>query len=64
LSSSLSSGWEAAEDPDGVEELRAIALQMVHDGYMQGLIRAFGAGRSSSARRRGLGPGLCHGSCL
>lgn len=58
LSSSLSSGWEAAEDPDGVEELRAIALQMVHDGYMQGLIRAFGAGRSSSARRRGLGPGL------
>ncbi|CAD6340181.1 unnamed protein product [Miscanthus lutarioriparius] len=58
LSSSFSSGWEAAEDPDGVEELRAIALQMVHDGYMQGLIRAFGDGRSSSAHRRGLGFGL------
>jgi len=57
-SSSFSSDWEEAADPDGVEKLRAIAQQMVHDGYMQGLIRAFGAGRSSSAHRRGLGPGL------
>jgi hypothetical protein len=58
VSSSFSGCWEA-EDPDAVMELRAIAQQMVHDGYMQGLIRAFGAGRSSSAHRRGLaGPGL------
>ncbi|CAN6190947.1 unnamed protein product [Urochloa humidicola] len=43
---------------DGVEELRAIALQMVHDGYMKGLIRSFSAtGSSSSAHRGGLGPG-------
>ncbi|CAN6215029.1 unnamed protein product [Urochloa humidicola] len=43
---------------DGVEELRAIALQMVHDGYMKGLIRSFSAtGSSSSAHRGGHGPG-------
>ncbi|PVH48387.1 hypothetical protein PAHAL_4G320500 [Panicum hallii] len=41
---------------DGAEELRAIALRMVHDGYMKGLIRAFGAaGGSSSAHCGGLG---------
>ncbi|OEL21086.1 hypothetical protein BAE44_0017893 [Dichanthelium oligosanthes] len=43
---------------DGAEELRDIALQMVHDGYMKGLIRSFGAaGGSSSAHCGGLGPG-------
>ncbi|KAK8455000.1 hypothetical protein SEVIR_4G066100v4 [Setaria viridis] len=46
---------------DGVEELRAIALQMVRDGYVKDLIRSFGAaGGSSSAHCGGglvLGPG-------
>jgi len=43
---------------DGAEDLRTIALRMVHDGYMKGLVRAFGAtGGSSSAHCGGLGPG-------
>ncbi|XP_012700639.1 exocyst complex component EXO70B1 [Setaria italica] len=42
------SDWGAA-DPDGDDELRAIARQMVHDGCMKGLIRGFSAGRSSSS---------------
>jgi len=43
---------------DGAEELRAIALRMAHDGYMKGLVRAFGAtGGSSSAHCGGLGSG-------
>jgi len=50
---------------DGAEELRAIALRMVHDGYMTGLIRAFGAtGGSSSAHCGGLGPGPGHEELL
>ncbi|TVU12504.1 hypothetical protein EJB05_46155, partial [Eragrostis curvula] len=28
-------------DPDGFQELRDIALQMIHDGYLKGLIKAF-----------------------
>ncbi|CAL5046115.1 unnamed protein product [Urochloa decumbens] len=40
---------------DGAEELRAIALQMVRDSYMRGLIRSFSAtGGPSSAHRVGL----------
>ncbi|RLN12739.1 exocyst complex component EXO70B1-like [Panicum miliaceum] len=39
---------------DGAEELRAIALRMVHDGYMKGLIRAFGAAGGSSAAHCGV----------
>ncbi|XP_062228103.1 exocyst complex component EXO70E2-like [Phragmites australis] len=46
---SFSDWWVAA--PDWVQELRAIALQMVHDGYMKDLIRAFGGGRSFGALR-------------
>ncbi|CAN6172594.1 unnamed protein product [Urochloa humidicola] len=38
---------------DGVEELRAIALRMVHDGYMKGLIRSFSATGSSSSAHHG-----------
>jgi len=51
-SSSQSSASSASYDasgaaPDGhdeLDELRAIARQMVHDGYMKGLIRGFRAG--------------------
>ncbi|CAN6202478.1 unnamed protein product [Urochloa humidicola] len=44
--------FSGCHDHDGVEELRTIALQMVHDGYMRDLIRAFPA-----TGGRGLGPG-------
>ncbi|CAL5044491.1 unnamed protein product [Urochloa decumbens] len=42
------SGWCAA-GPDGDDELRAIARQMVRDGYTKRLIRGFSAGGGSSS---------------
>ncbi|CAL5046114.1 unnamed protein product [Urochloa decumbens] len=52
------SGWGAA-GPDGDDELRAIARQMVRDGYTKRLIRGFSAGGSSSeVHYVGLGPDL------